>query len=49
MGDINLFTKKEKEFKTSTQTVRTYSHDIRLEFGIEKGAMLIMRSGENTK
>ena len=36
----------EKEPETLTQTIRIYSQDIGMEFGIEKSAMLIMKSGE---
>ena len=36
MDDIKLFTKNEKELETLIHTVRIYSQDIRMEFGIEK-------------
>ena len=41
--DIKLFAKNEKVLET-LQTVRIYSHDIGMEFGIEKYPMLIMKS-----
>ena len=44
MDDIKLFAKNEKELETLIQAVRIYSDDIGLEFGIEKCAMLIMKS-----
>ena len=44
--DIKLFAKSEKELETLTQTVGIYSQDIRMEFSIEKCAMLVMKSGE---
>ena len=44
--DIKLFAKNEKELETLIQTVRIYSQDIEMEFGIEKCAMLVMKSGE---
>ena len=44
MGDIKLFAKKEKGLETLMQTIRIFSQDIRMEFGIEKCAMQIMRS-----
>ena len=44
MNDIELFARKEKELETLTQAVRIYSQDIGMEFGIEKHAMLIMKS-----
>ena len=43
---INLFAKKEKELETLIQAVRIYSQDIGMEFGIEKCAMLVMKSGK---
>ena len=46
MDDIKLFAKNEKELETLIQAVRIYSPDIMMEFGIEKCAMLIMRSGK---
>ena len=45
MDDIKLFAKNEKESETLIQAVRIYSQDIGMEFGIEKCAMLIMKSG----
>ena len=44
MDDIKLFPKTEKELETIIQTVRIYIQDIGMEFGIEKCAMLLMRS-----
>ena len=46
MDDIKLFAKNEKELETLILTVRIYSQDIGLEFGIEKCAMLVMKSGK---
>ena len=47
MDDIKLFAKNGKDLETQIQTVRIYSQDIGMEFGIEKCAILIMRSGKN--
>ena len=44
MDDIKLYAKNEKEVETLIQSKRIYSSDIRMEFGIEKSAMLIMKS-----
>ena len=41
-----LFAKNEKELETQVQVVKIYSKDIGMEFGIEKYAMLILRSGK---
>ena len=44
MDDIKLFGKYEKESETLIQAVWLYSLDIRMEFGIEKCAILITES-----
>ena len=46
MDDIKLFAKNEKELETLIQAVRIYSQDIGMEFGIEKCAMLVMKTGK---
>ena len=46
MDDIKLFAKNEKELETLIHAVRIYSQDIGMAFGIEKGAMLVMKSGK---
>ena len=46
MDDIKLFAKDEKELETLIHAVRIYSQDIGMEFGIEKCAMLVMKSGK---
>ena len=46
MDDIKLFAKNEKELETLMHAVRIYSQDIGMEFGIEKCAMLVMKSGK---
>ena len=45
-NNIKLFTKNEKELETLIHAVRIYNQDIGMEFGIEKCAMLVMKSGE---
>ena len=52
MDDIKLFTKNKKELETLIHTVRIYSRDIGMEFGIfgiEKCAMLVMKSGKRQR
>ena len=44
MDDIKLFAKNEKELETLIHAVRIYSQDIGMGFGIEKCAMLVMKS-----
>ena len=46
MDDIKPFAKNDKELETQIQAVRVYSYDIRMEFGIEKCTMLIMKTGK---
>ena len=46
MDDIKLFAKNEEELETLLQSVRIYSQDIGMEFGLEKCAMLVMKSGK---
>ena len=46
MDDIKLFAKKEKELETLIHTIRISSQDIGMEFGIEKCALLVMKSGK---
>ena len=46
MDDIKLFAKNKKELETLIHSVRIYSKDIGLEFGIEKCAMPVMKSGK---
>ena len=49
MDYIKLFAKTKKEFETIIQTVRIYSQDIGMEFGIEKCTMLIKKNGKRLK
>ena len=46
MDDIRLSLKNEKELETPIHTVRIYSPGIRMEYGIEKCAMLVMKRGK---
>ena len=46
MDDIKLFAKNEKELETLIHAVRIYSQDIGMEFGLEKCATLVMKSGK---
>ena len=46
MNVFKLFVKNEKTLETLIQTVKIYSDDIGMEFGIEKCSMLIMKSGK---
>ena len=46
MDNIKLFAKNEKELETLIHIIRIYSQDIGMEFGIEKCALLVMKSGK---
>ena len=46
MDDIKLFAKNEKEEEALIHAVRIYCEDIGMEFGVEKCAMLVMKSGK---
>ena len=46
MDDIKLFVKNENELATLIHGVRIYSQDIGMEFGIEKCAVLVRKSGK---
>ena len=39
---IKLFAKNERELETLIQALRIYRHNIGMEFGIEKYAMLVI-------
>ena len=46
MDDVKLFAKNEKELETLIHAVKIYSHDIGMESGIEKCAILVRKSGK---
>ena len=46
LDDIKPYAKNEKELETLIHAVRIYSQDIGMESGIEKYAMLVMKSGK---
>ena len=46
--DDNLFVKNEKEPETLILSSGIYSQDIGMEFGLEKCAMLVIKSGKIT-
>ena len=46
MDDIKLFAKNEKELETLIHAIRIYSQGTGMEFGIEKCALLVMKSGK---
>ena len=46
IDDIKRFSKNERKLETLIQAVRIYSQGVGMEFGIEKCAILIMKSGK---
>ena len=49
MDDLKLYSRSEKGLDLLVQTVRVFSEDIAMEFGIEKSAMLVMEKGKIVK
>ena len=47
MDDIKLIAKNEKELETLIHTVRIYSQDIGIEFGIENALYLLWKVANN--
>ena len=47
MDDLKLYGKNEHEIDSLFQSVRIYSEDIAREFGIQKCACVILKSGKN--
>ena len=46
MDDLKLFAKNEKEIDSLVQTVRIFSDDIGIKFGLEKCAAMTMNRGK---
>ena len=49
MDNLKLYSRIEKGLDSLVQTVRVFSEDIGIEFGIEKCAMLVMEKGKIAK
>ena len=49
MDDLKLYSRNEKELDSLVQTIRIFSKDIGMEFGIEKCAMLVIEKGKIAK
>ena len=49
MDDLKLHICNEKELHSLVQTIRIFSKDIGMEFGIEKCAMLVIEKGKIVK
>ena len=49
MDDLKLHSQSEKGLDTLVQTVRVFSVDVGMEFGVEKCAMLVLEKGKIVK
>ena len=49
MNDLKLFGKTEGQLETLINSVRVFSPDINMEFGIEKRGILVMKKGKYAK
>ena len=46
MDDLKLYASNEKSIESLSQTVRVFSNDIGMEFGVEKCTVLTMKKGK---
>ena len=49
MDDLKLYAKNEKDLDSLVQTVRIFSDQFGMEFGIDKCAILVLKRGKITK
>ena len=49
MDDLKLYSQSEKGLDSLVQTVRVFSEDTGMQFGIEKYAMLVTEKGKIVK
>ena len=49
MDDLKLYSRNEKGLNSLVQTIRVFSEDMGMEFGIEKYAMLVIEKGKIVK
>ena len=49
MDDLKLYSQNEEGLDSLVQTVRVFSEDIGIEFGVEKCVMLVMDKGKIVK
>ena len=49
MDDLKLYSRTEKELNSLVETVRIFSKDINMEFGIQKCALLVLKRGKSVK
>ena len=49
MGDLKLYSKSERTLDSVIEAVKIFSQDIRMQFAINKCAMLVMKKGKIVK
>ena len=49
MDDLKLIAKPEEEIQKQIQTVKTFSDDIHMEFGLDKCAQITFKRGKLTR
>ena len=49
MNDLKLYSKSEKALDSLIQTIRIFSEDIGMQFGIDKCVMLVVKRGKTVK
>ena len=49
LGNLKLYSRNEKELDSLVQTIHVFGVDIRMEFGIERCAMLVIEKGTIVK
>ena len=49
MGDLKLYSKSERALDSVIEAVKIFSQDIRMQFAINKCAMLVMKKGKIVK
>ena len=49
MDDLKLYSESEKTLDSLIETVRIFSNDIKMEFGINKYAILVLKRGKVVK
>ena len=49
MNDLKLYSKSEEALDSLIQTIRIFSEDIGMQFGIDKCAMLVVKRGKTVK
>jgi len=46
MDDLKLIAKSEEDFRKQIQTIKTFSDDIHMDFGLEKCAKITFKKGK---